>query len=77
MDTGENIVSTKVRGPPLLAMGGFYVRSILSRLVDDRSVDWQPADLQHLPPLRLGVYALTGTLAGAVASGLLLWCLLL
>jgi hypothetical protein len=49
----------------------------LSRLDGGRSVDWRPADLQHLLPLRLSLYALAGTLAGAVASGLLLWCLLL
>jgi hypothetical protein len=62
---------------PLLAVGGFYVRFILSLLVGGRSVDWRPADLQHQLPLRLSLYALAGTLAGTVACGLLLWCLLL
>jgi hypothetical protein len=30
-----------------------------------------------LMPVRVGLYALVGTLAGAVASGMLLWVLLL
>jgi hypothetical protein len=59
--------------------GGFNVRFILSPLV---STCRRPLGHIGQPAVsriatRVGLYALAGTLAGAVASGMLLWVLLL
>jgi hypothetical protein len=56
--------------------GYFNVRFILSLVVGGllaASVN----TVVSLMPVRVGLYALVGTLAGAVASGMLLWVLLL
>jgi membrane-bound ClpP family serine protease len=52
------------------------VRFIIS-LLDSRSLGHIDQPAVSLIAARVGIYALAGTLAGAVASGMLLWVLLL
>ena len=56
--------------------GGFNVRFVLS-LLDSRPLGHIGQPAASRMAARVGLYALAGTLAGAVASGMLLWLLLL
>jgi hypothetical protein len=68
-------VSMKALSPSLLRFGGFNVLYLVSSWARPLGHVGQPAVSRIAA--RVGLYALAGTLVGAVASGMLLWVLLL
>jgi hypothetical protein len=65
----------KAQSPSLLRLGGFNVLYLVSNWGRPLGHGGQPAVSRIAAPV--GLYALAGTLVGAVASGMLLWVLLL